>query len=255
MTFNLLQSIEIADGSVTRRIGPYEGQLTDVPPEHRADILIISAFPNDYSPSLTSLIGALHRKGLSVRELASAKAHDLRETSAFWISAPIKGPATALNFGRIACFEPQVLGSPPTVVGNLFRGLFPFLDDRKSQVVAMPLLATGDQGFPPETMLRSILDAAVHWLARGLPIAELKIVEWDFGPRHALGRSDGRFQIKAFTAAIGGSGDAELRCLPEFFQPRWRRCRRRKKHTGQGKCAKEDFRLSASDRQRQELAR
>jgi hypothetical protein len=55
--------------------------------------------------------------------------------------------------------------------------MFPFLDDRKNQVVAMPLLATGDQGYPPETMLHSILDAAVHWLARGLPISELKIVE------------------------------------------------------------------------------
>ena len=40
----------------------------------------------------------------------------------------------------------------------------------------MPLLAAGDQGWSAELMLRSILDAATHWLARGLPIRELKIV-------------------------------------------------------------------------------
>jgi hypothetical protein len=179
VTFKLLEKIDISDGAIIRRIALYEGELAAIPSEHRADILIVSAFPNDYSPSATSLIGALGRNGLSISQLAAAKAHDLRPTSAFWISLPITGPAEVLNIGQVACFEPRVLGSPPTVVGNLFRGLFPFLDDRKNQVVVMPLLAAGDQGYAVETMLRSILDAAVHWLARGLPISELKIVERD----------------------------------------------------------------------------
>jgi hypothetical protein len=63
------------------------------------------------------------------------------------------------------------------LVADLFRGLFPFLDDRKSQIVAMPIMASGDQGYPKEIMLRSILRAASHWFARGLAIGELKIVE------------------------------------------------------------------------------
>jgi hypothetical protein len=49
--------------------------------------------------------------------------------------------------------------------------LFPFLDERRDQVVvAMPVLATGSQGWPADVMLP-------HWLARGLAISELKIVE------------------------------------------------------------------------------
>jgi hypothetical protein len=142
----------------------------------RSIVQIFSLFPN-YAPTRTSLIGALDKCGLSVEQLAATKAHDLRATCAFWISNPIKGAAVTMNIGQIACFEPRVLGSPPTVVGDLFRGLFPFLDDRKNQVVAMPLLAAGNQGWSQDQMLRSILDAASHWLARGLAVSELKIVE------------------------------------------------------------------------------
>jgi hypothetical protein len=196
MAFKLLNSIDVPDGSTVRRIALYEGDLTAIPNEHRADILVVSAFPNDYIPTSTSLIGALERRGLSVGQLAATKAHDLRATSAFWISNLIVGPGAQLNVGQIACFEPLVLGSPPTVVGNLFRGLFPFLDDQKNQVVAMPLLATGDQGFPPDAMLRSILDAATHWLARGLAISELKIVVRDPNRAAALANAMADFKSK-----------------------------------------------------------
>ena len=168
MSFALHEHIDIPDGSLVRRIALYEGDLTAIPKEHSPDILVISAFPNDYGPSDRSLIGDLNKAGLSIRQLAAHKAHDLRDTAAFWLSNPIKGDSAQLNIKRIACFEPMVLGSPPTVVADLFRGLFPFLDDRKSQIVAMPIMASGDQGYPKEIMLRSILRAASHWFARGL---------------------------------------------------------------------------------------
>jgi len=177
MTFELIDSVDILDGSTTRRIALYEGDLTAIPKEHRADILVVSAFPNNYIPTSTSLIGSLYRHGLSVDDLAEDKAHDLRATCGFWLSNPIGGAAAALNVGRVACFEPLTLGSPASIVGDLFRGLFPFLDDRKDQVVAMPVLAAGNQGSLPSEMLGSILDAASRWLARGLAIRELMIVE------------------------------------------------------------------------------
>jgi hypothetical protein len=84
MSFRLLDRIDVPDGSLIWRIGLYEGDLTAIPKEHSADIFVISAFPNDYDPSETSLIGALNKVGLSVRQLAANKAHDLRDTSAFW---------------------------------------------------------------------------------------------------------------------------------------------------------------------------
>jgi hypothetical protein len=69
MSLRLLNSIDVSDGSVVRRIALYEGDLTDIPAEHRVDILIVSAFPNDYRPTQTSLIGGLQRSGLSVAQL------------------------------------------------------------------------------------------------------------------------------------------------------------------------------------------
>ncbi|MGO9432176.1 toll/interleukin-1 receptor domain-containing protein [Rhodoblastus sp.] len=202
MTFTLKNSIDISDGAVTRRIALYEGDLTAIPREHRSDFLVISAFPDDYLPTGTSVIGALHRKGLSVKLLAANKAHDLRATSAFWISQPLSASAPHMNIGQIACFEPSVLGSPPTVVGDLFRGLFPFLDERRNHVVTMPVLASGDQGWPPEVMLHAMLNAATHWLARGLAISELKIVTPSSGPAATLSAAFEDFKSKLSIAAL-----------------------------------------------------
>ena len=40
----------------------------------------------------------------------------------------------------------------------------------------MPLIGAGDQGWPAEQMLQTILQAAVSWMERGLPLRLLKIV-------------------------------------------------------------------------------
>ena len=120
MTFALIDSIDILDGSTTRRIALYEGDLTAIPKEHRADILVVSAFPDNYVPTSTSLIGSLYSRGLSVDDLAKVKAHDLRATCGFWLS---NRAAAALNVGRIACFEPLMLGSAASIVGDPGRSM------------------------------------------------------------------------------------------------------------------------------------
>jgi hypothetical protein len=112
---------------------------------------------------------------LSVEDLATRKEHDLRANCAFWMSSPLTD-APQFNISRLVVFEPEVLGAPPEVVGDLFRGLFPFLDDAHNSTLAMPLISTGDAHWPPDAIVPSLLNAAVHWLARGLPVSELKIV-------------------------------------------------------------------------------
>ena len=216
MTFALIDSIDILDDSTTRRIALYEGDLTAIPKEHHADILVVSAFPDNYAPTSTSLIGSLYSRGLSVDDLAKVKAHDLRATCGFWLSNPIDGAAAALNVGRIACFEPLMLGSAASIVGDLFRGLFPFLDDRKDQVVAMPVLAAGDQGSHSSEMLSSILDAASHWLARGLAISELMIVERTPERVAALARTMADFKRKLVVANIKPSQSAKYDVFLSF---------------------------------------
>ena len=173
----LIKRLAVHDGHVERSIGLYEGDLAQIPAREAVDLLVVSAFPDSYRPLPGTLIGALQQRGLSLGHLAANKDHDLRQVSGFWLSKPLSGTHPDMHIGRIACFEPLLLGQPPQVVGELFRGLFPFLDTDQDAVVAMPLPGAGNQRWPPEAIFRPLLDAAAHWLRRGMPIAELKIVE------------------------------------------------------------------------------
>ena len=121
----LIRSVDIDDGEKTRLISVYAGDLSRIPSGSAVDLLVVSAFPNSYAPVPGTLIGALHQAGLSVRDLAADKDQDLRAISGFWISKPLAEAYPAMHIGRIACFEPLVLGQPPQIVGELFRGLFP----------------------------------------------------------------------------------------------------------------------------------
>lgn len=176
VAFTKLSVLNVSDGSAVRAIAVYHGDLTAVPADNAIDILVLSAFPNDYIPTPNSLIGGLSRAGISVAQLATDKEYDLRSACSFWLSRLIEGGHNRFNVGRIACFESGFLGPPTDVVGDLFRGLFPFVSGDDDVVVAMPLLAAGDQQYPPAEMFDAIVNAASHWMARGLSIKELKIV-------------------------------------------------------------------------------
>jgi hypothetical protein len=132
----------------------------------------------------------LYRKGLSVEELAKNKAIDLRDTAGFWLSQPLPQPPHAVapvGTSRILCFEPHTLGERPAeVVGSLFRGLFPFLSERKEARVAMAVMSTGAMREDPERMLRALVTAAREWMGRGLPIRELMIMEQNATRVHDL---------------------------------------------------------------------
>jgi hypothetical protein len=173
----LLDTLLVYYGSEERRIEIYYGDLTELSPQEAVDVLIVSALPNDYIPTPDSLIGALHRKGISVKELAQDKAADLRQVFSCWMSKEIHPVHPGIQFKRILCFEPLVRGSPPQVIGDIFRSLAPFMGGPPPvRSVAMPLVATGNFRQRMERILKPLLDAAVHWMAIGLPLIQLKIV-------------------------------------------------------------------------------
>lgn len=175
----LLDKITIYHGTEQRLIELYQGDLTNLTPDEEIDVLVVSAFPNDYSPTQFSLIGALHRKGISVAQLAAEKAVDLRQAFSCWMSKEIDSPDAGIQFKRILCFEPLMRGNPPEVVGDIFRSLAPFLGENPPvSTVAMPLVASGDQEVPASAMLPALVEAAAHWMAIGLPLKRLKIVEY-----------------------------------------------------------------------------
>ena len=173
----LLDNLIISSHSEEYKIELFKGDLTDMRPNEEVDILVVSAFPNDYIPVPGTLIGALYEKGISVSELAAKKAIDLREMCSCWLSEEIIAQHPGIQFKRILCFEPLFRGKPVQVVGDIFRSLTPILGDEFSITkVAMPLVACGNQGTPVTKMLPPLLDAAVHWMSFGIPLKNLKIV-------------------------------------------------------------------------------
>jgi hypothetical protein len=154
------------------------GDLTAIPKEHNADILVVSAFPNDYTPLPGSLMCALHDKGIDVGELARDKAVNLVQELGCWLSRPLsKAQQEQFNFKQILCFEPsREAGEPEAIVGNIFRCINNFVFEDNNNVIAMPVLASGRQKVPVEKMLPAMLDACIFWLESGVPLDCIKLI-------------------------------------------------------------------------------
>ena len=175
----LLDKIVIHHKSGEKRIELYHGDLTAMPVEHVVDVLIVSAWPDRYTPISGTVIGALNQKGISVTELATKKVADLRQTFSCWMSEEITLSDPGIQFRRILCFEPYSRGEPAEVIGDIFQSLMPFVDsDPPITKIAMSLVATGQQNVPLADILEPLIEAAVHWLELGLPVEVLKIVEY-----------------------------------------------------------------------------
>ena len=170
------------------------GDLAAIPLEHAVDALVVSAFPNSYTPNHGTLFESLYNRGLEMRQDAQRKQEDERSRLGCWLSESLpQEMVSTFHFRRIICFEPLYPefvrnsgikgGNIEEAVGFVFRCLNNFIipdrtDNRRFEItrVAMPLLATGNQQVPLEVMFPRLMEAAIFWLEVGLPVEELKIV-------------------------------------------------------------------------------
>ena len=186
------------------------GDLAALGPGDGCDLIVVSAFPGDYTPTAGSLIGALSRHGLAVAELARDPEFDLRSSTSCWLSRPIPGTRGTFGFDRLLCYEPRTPAMAATVVGDVFRALVPFVGPPTGiRDVAMPLVASGDQHRPHEEMLSAILSAAEHWMSFGLPLDRLRVVVRDTTPAEPLVRVFESF-VKAARVRRSGAGTRPL---------------------------------------------
>lgn len=198
---------------LARRVIPHNGQeraiellhgdLSHLPLEHSVDILVVSAFPNDYEPTETSLIGGLYGAGLSIAHLAASKEIDLRSQFSCWLSEPIVG---RFNFKRVLCIESGWRGTPPEITDDLFRALAPYvLTDYPNASIAVPLIGTGDQGWPAALMLERLVETAISWINRGLALRVLKIIVHSERKAHAARKLFLNMQDRSEKAAPAAS--------------------------------------------------
>lgn len=174
----LLSEIKVRNNQNKVSIQLLQGDLTAIPPEHAVDILVVSAYPNSYEPYPNTLMAALYNKGIKVGDMAKNKEIDLRPQLGCWLSKSISAEQEQqFNFKKILCFEPgAIIREDKTVVGNIFRCINTFAFEENNNVVAIPLVASGNQRVPLKNMLPAAIEAAIFWLENGLPLRCIKLV-------------------------------------------------------------------------------
>lgn len=167
--------MQIIDEIITAKGGKLQllqGDLTKISEEHKVDVLVVSAFPGNYSPTSTSLIGALFSAGLSVEKLSEEKESDFRDQFDSWISKEINFK----NIKRILCFEPEEEKNPYSMIAGIFQSIMPFAYQYSIESVAMPLILTGCRGASDQMVLKELIKTSLFWLDKDFPIKNIKIV-------------------------------------------------------------------------------
>ncbi|XP_072027087.1 uncharacterized protein [Amphiura filiformis] len=168
-------SLEVNTNHGNCRIELCIGDITKLPVSDQVDVVLVSAFPWNYSPTPRTLLGALKSNlNIDVNKMSKNKSEDLRSMYNCWISQSLPD---GLPFKRLLCFETKLNFDhrPSELIGNIFRCLVPVLSDKDGSVIT-PLLSTGNQGYNEENMLASLTETAMNWMKAGLPLKLLKIV-------------------------------------------------------------------------------
>lgn len=173
----IVDSVSFYRDGVTRQFDLAVGNLTDLPNEVTYDFLVVSTFPGIYTPTPGTLLADLERVGVSVLEMSRNIAVDLRDSFGSWVSQEITQPNSGVRFHRILCFEPARRGAAPEVIGDIFRCLAPLVTtDFQDARITMPLIATGEQGWDKAAILEALGEAALNWMAAGMPIRQVTVV-------------------------------------------------------------------------------
>lgn len=206
----LIDTITVDDRGNSRQVQLLAGDIAALPASEAVDALVVPALPDDYTPTRTSVLGAVERAGISVADLAQNKAVDLRQMADCWLSLPIQQPG--IGFRQVLCFEPAQRGKPAERVGDLFRSLAPFaLGAPPMSQIAIPLSAAGQPADGEDVLLEALADAAVHWLRAGLPMNRIKIVAREPADLQSLRQAFTRVKERHAKAAA-----ASLQLEPRF---------------------------------------
>jgi len=220
-----VHSVSITDiAGKVRHLELLVGDVTSASAAEPVDLLVISAFPNDYFVMPGTVICRLGDIGIDVQAEAEQKIHDWRTQWYCWISGLL--PEAPHCIRRLVCFEHGGgMDSPENVVGNVFRSVREFLltakeaspggqERQDAGILRLPLLSTGNQGAAKTVMLAALISQAQLHLAAGLPVSRIQLVLRAGSPDlHALLVECGRvFQENRH----GWQSDFESVARPDF---------------------------------------
>ena len=147
------------------------------------DILVISAFQNNYSPLPNTLIGALDTVGINVAFLAKKTFLDIRMNQHVWLSDDLGENAKISR--RIACieFNPRKdVALEMSLVQRRITSLFAMLVSAAYmgipiKNIVMPVLGSNAQDYAPESMVELILREGYHALETIPQFKCLQVIE------------------------------------------------------------------------------
>ncbi len=137
----------------------------------RIDVLTVSSFARDYTPTPFSLFGAMLDAGIDVEALAEKPYIDLRSRCDVWLSDAVEG--AGCDIGRIGCVEMRSLVERTALSSSLdaIRAYFHLLDlasisGVELRTLAMPALGAGEQGVSASLTVIPIVNECVSFLRR-----------------------------------------------------------------------------------------
>jgi hypothetical protein len=149
--------IQIETNTGIKEFELYQGDITDLP--FHVDLIAISAFSNEYSPTPSSIIGQFYNKGINIRLLSKTPILELRESMGIWISKNISDK-------KIICVE--ITGTNQTFEGaikNMFSAISVLeIHGDKNYCIALPLLGAGNQKVNKKTVIKSIIENSLEFL-------------------------------------------------------------------------------------------
>ena len=179
-----LYQLTLSTDAGDKHIAVYEGDALTFP--ETIDVFTTSAYEEEYFPSPGSLFHALAKKGISVRELASHPAFDLRTPCHVWLSESIDSPLYPIS--RVGCIE-MVYDTDTGAYTLDMEGLlhsvhayFQMLDivsgyDVPIKLITLPLLGGGYQHISPTLTLIPVWNECVSFLKRNDASSRICILE------------------------------------------------------------------------------
>ena len=165
-----------------KKIKLYCGDITEY--TDRIDLLTVSAFKNNYVPTIRSMIGTLYREwGISVAKEAQNPFLDLRDFCGCWISRRIQETEQNPYLGRIGCLEMSSFRSDSSekllvLIQSYFQTLnLLALQNIPLERVVLPLLGTGDQAINPRRIVVPLINETLQYLRRSPATKEIVFIE------------------------------------------------------------------------------
>lgn len=165
MLMTIINLFEIDTVYGFKAVELHHADLTDL--SFNVDLLVLSAFKNNYVPTNGTLIGSLFKnRAINVQELAVQPAIDLRDSMGVWLSKPID---VGHPYHRIACIEMMKLTGGKLRVEQSVKNLFSLISIGEMQDIhftslAMPIIGSGQQGILPEDVLEVLMPISLKAL-------------------------------------------------------------------------------------------